>query len=833
MAFWCEIFLVPAASQKSSDPMHPLTLTDNTPTTGQAPVLSRKACEVVGSFIRERMRFEASTPGDPATILAEFSLLLSGPDADPTVTTCKGPAFEDELVAGLDYRLFGRWKSYTNPRTKITEEQFVFDSFVVAEPASRDAVISYLSAAGDGLGLGRARASRLWQEFGADAVRVMREEPERAADRLYACSLKLSHENAHKIAENLRSKQAIEGCSLDLQTLLAKRGFPRLIDRYCIAKWGNKAAERIRRNPFVLLQFKGCGFKRCDSLYRDLKLPLDWIVRQGVAAWDAIARDSTGNIWFPLAVAESGVIKAVGREKAKPERALHCAKLLGGLRELQTSKPKGPLIPGGNVRWVAERRNADHEQQIAEAVVASRRELLAWPDVSRVSDISEHQRENLRRAIAGPIGILGGGPGTGKTFTVAALAKLLVSTGFGDGQILIGAPTGKAAVRVTENLANYGLSLRAKTWHSHLAAVQSESKRDNGLGIKPTFRAKILISDESSMIDADLFAAIMRHRAAGSHLLLVGDVHQLPPVGPGAPLRDLIFAGLPYGELTEIKRNSGGIVEACAAIRQGRKFSLGDNLTLADCFDPVQQIAGMLHAIHYAASSKGLDPIWDVQPLAAVNEDSPLARKKLNEILQNELNPSPGVEGSPFRLRDKAVCLKNSKYKNASGKEVAEEGFQDESSGEIYVANGELAEVVDVDRTSFVARLKSPDREVRVFRGKQGQAKESGDGEAGESGTGEGSAAKWDLGYCLSVHKSQGSEWPLVLPILDTYGGAKRVTSREWIYTAISRAMSHCRLIGDIQTAYSMCERVSLRDRKTFLAERIGYLTAEETLAGW
>jgi exodeoxyribonuclease V alpha subunit len=372
-----------------------------------------------------------------------------------------------------------------------------------------------------------------------------------------------------------------------------------------------------------------------------------------------------------------------------------------------------------------------------------------------------------------------------------------------------------------------------------LAAVQSEAKRDNGLGIKPTFRAKILISDESSMIDADLFAAIMRHRAAGSHLLLVGDVHQLPPVGPGAPLRDLIFAGLPYGELTEIKRNSGGIVEACAAIRQGRKFSLGDNLTLAECFDPAQQIAGMLHAIHYAAAAKGLDPIWDVQPLAAVNEDSPLARKTLNEILQSELNPSPGVEGSPFRLRDKVVCLKNGKYKNATGKEVAEEGFQDEQSGEIYVANGELAEVVDVDRTSFVAKLKSPDREVRVFRGKdQPKEKDKGDGEGGESGTGEsgtgeGSAAKWDLGYCLSVHKSQGSEWPLVLPILDTYPGAKRVTSREWIYTAISRAKSHCRLIGDLQTAYSMCERVSLRNRKTFLAERIGYAMAEEILAGW
>jgi len=806
----------------------------HTPTT-ETPTLSRKAGEVVGCYVRERMRFPADDPANPDTILAEFSLDKGGEPLSlenlPELVTCKGPAYVGELLEGMDYRLFGRWKPYTNPRTKITEEQFVFDSFVPLAPASREAVISYLAAAGDGFGLGRGRAARLWQEYGPDAVRMMREQPLEVAQRLAAHSLKLSEENARRIAAKLESKKAIEGCSLDLQTLLAKRGMPRMTDRWCIAKWGNRAAQTVRRNPYVLLRFKGIGFKKCDSLYLDLGGPKDWIVRQGCAAWYAIAKETQGNIWFPMAVAERGVIATVGREQAKFEKALKFAKLAGGLREIATDKPRGPLTPGGQVRWVAERGNADHESQIAEAVVSSQGEPLAWPDISRVEGISDHQREHLAKAIRGPIGILGGGPGTGKTFTVAALAREILQAGYGEGAILIGAPTGKAAVRVTENLAGYGLALKAKTWHSHLAALKA--------GERSHFRAKVIIGDESSMVDADLMAAILRARAAGTHLLLVGDVNQLPPVGPGAPLRDLIFAGLPYGELVEIKRNSGGIVEACAAIRQGRKFTLGDNLTLAEASTPDAQIAAMLETIK-RAKARGLDPIWDVQPLAAVNEDSPLARTTLNKILQAELNPSPGVSNQPFRVRDKVVCLKNGKYKNATGEQVEEEGFQDEQTGEIYVANGELAEVVSVDDSSFVAKLKNPDRQVRIYRSKQdgaeksGKASKSDDGEGGgDSGADGGSSAKWDLGYCLSVHKSQGSEWPIVIPMLDTYMGAKRVASREWLYTAISRAKSHCKLVGELQTAYAMCQRVSLRDRKTFLAEKIGLGIANNLLAGW
>lgn len=807
-------------------------------TTAETPTLSRKAGEVVGCYVREKLRFPADDPANPDTILAEFALPGDG-DGDPllgvpTLTTCKGPAYVGELLEGMDYRLFGKWKSYTHPRTKVTEEQFVFDSFVPLAPASREAVISYLSAAGEGFGLGRGRAARLWQEYGPDAVRMMREQPLDVAQRLAEHKLKLTDENARRIAAELEAKKAIEGCSLDLQTLLNKRGMPRMTDRWCIAKWGNRAAQTVRRNPYVLLRFKGIGFKKCDSLYLDLGGPKDWIVRQGCAAWYAIAKETQGNIWFPMAVAERGVIATVGREQAKFEKALRFAKLAGGLREITTDKPRGPLTPGGSVRWVAERGNADHETQIAEAVVAAQSETARWPDVSIVEGITASQRDHLRKAISGgPIGILGGGPGTGKTHVVGCLLSAMAKHGYSVQAMMPGAPTGKAAVRVTENLCKHGLDLRARTWDSHYVGLRKREAQEKS---RLHFSAKVLIGDEESMRGNDNAAAFFRYRAAGSLTLFVGDYFQLPPVAPGAFLRDLIFAGLPYGELTEIMRNSGGIVEACAAIRQGRKFTLGDNLTLADASTPDAQIAAMLETIK-RAKARGLDPIWDVQPLAAVNEDSPLARTTLNKILQAELNPSPGVSNRPFRVRDKVVCLKNGKYKNATGEQVSEEGFQDETTGEIYVANGELAEVVSVDDSSFVAKLKNPDRQVRIYRNKQDgdKAKKADDDEGGASdsaGDG-GSSAKWDLGYCLSVHKSQGSEWPIVIPMLDTYMGAKRVASREWLYTAISRAKSHCKLVGELQTAHAMCARVSLRDRKTFLAEKIGLGIANNLLAGW
>jgi exodeoxyribonuclease V alpha subunit len=459
---------------------------------------------------------------------------------------------------------------------------------------------------------------------------------------------------------------------------------------------------------------------------------------------------------------------------------------------------------------------------------------MSWPLPIDLADrVSDHQRAEYWKATQGTIGILGGGPGCGKTFLVGAVIEALAkSTGLN--QIAIGAPTGKAAVRVTETLSTHGIPLRARTWHSLL-----RGGTDGGFlyttGNPLPYR--VLIGDESSMVDLDLMASIFRARAQGTLVLLVGDVNQLPPVGHGAPLRDLIAAGLPCGILEEIKRNSGGIVEACDAIRRGKRWTCGDNLRLVDCSTPDGQIAAMLANIH-AARVAGADPIWDCQVVCPVNKKSPLARKTLNGILQRELNPrGETAGGSPFRVGDKLVNSANGRFPVVDFDSTDPEADVSDR-GEAYCANGELARVLHVEDRLTIVQLDNPKRVIKIPRGKttspagsegesQEQAGAGDDDQPDKTGTG----CSWDLGYCLSVHKSQGSEWPTVLVMLDEYPGARMVASREWLYTAISRAKSQCVLIGKKATADAMCRRQAIWQRKTLLKERLLVEVAKRELA--
>jgi exodeoxyribonuclease V alpha subunit len=222
------------------------------------------------------------------------------------------------------------------------------------------------------------------------------------------------------------------------------------------------------------------------------------------------------------------------------------------------------------------------------------------------------------------------------------------------------------------------------------------------------------------------------------------------------------------------------LAESAAAIQRG----------VVDC----------LHDLH----SQGLDPVWDCQVLVPLNEKSEVSRKKINAILQGELNTSPRVGNSPFRVGDKVVCLANG-YLPAVEK-PNDANVVVNHDGDIYVANGEIGRVAEVvDGKWWVMAMDSPRRVVKALMGKS------------DSGT----KSRWDLAYALSVHKSQGSEWPVVLVVIDESGGASRLCDRSWIYTAISRAKQKCVLIGKLSTAQRMARRVSLDRRKTFLAQLI------------
>lgn len=466
----------------------------------------------------------------------------------------------------------------------------------------------------------------------------------------------------------------------------------------------------------------------------------------------------------------------------------------------------------------------EDEGQIAEA--ARRRQYVArklppgllWPAPRLVAGITAHQRERLAEALRGPVGVLAGSPGTGKTFVLAELVKA-IPTRRRDGyhvSVALCAPTGKAAVRISEAMARAGWALQATTIHQLLGIGRNghdgqgwdfRHNEGNPLGYQ------YVIVDEASMLDTTLADCLFRALRPGAHVLLVGDPDQLPPVGHGAVLRDLIRAGLPCGRLTEIQRNAGAIVEGCAAIREGRKFRVArtpaerdaDNLWLTEAKTPQDQVAKLLELLT-AMGELGINLTQDLQVLVATNKGSPVSRLEVNRLLQDRLNqrdPACTPGDLVYRINDKVICLRNHLAGSADAR------------GQCWLANGEIGTVTAIEGRAVMATFPAPDREVLV---PAPRPKGEGDGRSEEVGRG-GGGTDFDLAYAITAHKSQGSEWPVVVVLVDPSYKAKLICTREWIYTAISRAKKLCVLIGQEGILRVQCRRTALDNRKTFLSE--------------
>lgn len=868
-----------------------------------------KYIEIEGKWRGERVRFGDCLVGELQ--LSELSTKLAiEHGAEGPFISVKGPSIGEELERNQWYRFYGKWTKYKNKRTNQNETQFEFVTYVPARKHDREGIVSYLSKFGLGNGLGPATANKLFDMFGSDTLREIRENP--------LCIKKANRnildEQCHAIADSLRAKQGIEDATVEVTNILAGRRFPKTIPTLAIQEWGNKAAETIYKNPYKLMKFSGVAFGLADRLYLELGRRPSRILRQLYCLNDMLQRDSEGHVWHTSKAAELHLVRTFNG-KAKFQRVLELGneyalalsegrtESQAGVSQISTLGSTGPLDDFGDFRWLATAVDASTEDELAELICGAMKErqpggghitkygefeidesvlldhatchrcgrqltadtvhildnrpygptcigyvdpsgraetlsleawlklhptvfhyidslptgiidlpsVSIWPNAFKIEGLSKHQASELHRSLIGSICLLGGRPGTGKTWTIAHMILAMVKSGvIRWEEIGIGAPTGKAAVRLTEVMQGLGIPIRARTWHSMLAQAAR-------LGGKWPY--KLLIGDESSMIDQNLMLQIMRCRAENACLLLVGDVNQLPPVGRGAPFRDLIAAGLPYGELTEIKRNSGGIVEACAAIVEGRSWGPGDNLKICESPSATESIEWLETVL--AKVPDELNRVWDCQVLVAVNKDSKLSRAELNKQMQEWLNQNPKSHHGTFRVDDKVVNTKNGYFQ-----EVGPASFETDRTekDEVFVANGELGKIIDIQQSFFLVELQSPDRLVKIPFGRQQEENSESDEEKSTTG------CTWELGYAISCHRSQGSEWPWVVVMIDDYPGAKRVCSREWVNTAISRAKTKCILIGKKSVADQFCKRKAIDVRKTFLKERIGQVMAAQIL---
>ncbi len=713
---------------------------------------------------------------------------------------------------GIRYRFLGRWEEGKRG------PQFRAGSYIHDEPHSRVGVVKYLTSVC--CGVGEKTADKLWVAYGTDAVKLLREEPDRIATDGH-----LSIDAARDAARDLARFAGVEKTRVDLFGLFSGRGFPGKLVEHALSKWGAAAPDVIRRCPFRLLMARlpGCGFKRTDKLFLDMGGKRTSLKRQALAGWNALREDRTGSTWL----AAESVVKAIEDAvpgAANPVEAIRLA-VRGGLVRVLRDGPR---------RWVAAADHARAEQRVADAVARLRRGDVLWPIGQATVSVAQgdglpsvHQRLSIALATRESIGCYTGGPGTGKTHSLSFLLHAIVRL-FGESSVCVAAPTGKASVRTTQALADRGLGLRATTIHQLLEIGRNghdgqgwgfERNRNNPLA------ERFVIVDEASMIDTSLMADLLDACGDGTQVLFVGDPFQLAPVGHGAPLRDFLAANVAGGELSEVRRNAGWIVRACAEIKLGRRPAIADtfdldsddpkNLRFAECRteETVDFIESTLLGM------KRFDPVWDCQILVATNDKSDVSRKAVNARLGKVLNPDGRrVPGIPFAVGDKVICTRNSRLTSAhtfnKGSEDATQ-YSVDCEAEVYVANGEIGRVQAIGPAGMV--FAASGKLVWVPKSKPRPA----DDEQSEADTPSGGGAMGDFepAWAVTGHKSQGSEWPVVIVVADKAGAA--VADRNWWYTAISRAAKACLIVGDKAAFEAQCRRQSLALRKTYLAELI------------
>ena len=391
--------------------------------------------------------------------------------------------------------------------------------------------------------------------------------------------------------------------------------------------------------------------------------------------------------------------------------------------------------------------------------------------------MADDQQEALSKAVASGVFILTGAPGTGKTYTI----KRIISS-FPEARVALAAPTGKAAKRVYEQSGRLALTIH-KLLEPQKVGGRFVFTRD----AEHPIEADLIVLDEVSMVDTPLMARFLEAVAPGTRLILVGDTYQLPSVGPGNILKDLIASGaVPSTELTIIKRQDEGlIIRNCHRIKNGEDIELG-NSTARDFFvlkrdgdEAIRETILELVSRRFPESYQA-DPLREVQVITPLREKTALSCKALNEAFQRRLNPTPTLDGVRFKVGDKVIQTKN-QY-------------------DLDIINGDIGYVRDIDKParSITVQFENPDRLVELPLYEN----------------------DLDLAYAITCHKFQGSEARIiVVPIHRSFGPL--IMQRNWLYTAVSRAREVCVLVGQREEVPHIIRRNRQQQRFTRLQDML------------
>lgn len=402
--------------------------------------------------------------------------------------------------------------------------------------------------------------------------------------------------------------------------------------------------------------------------------------------------------------------------------------------------------------------------------------------------LNADQQAAVRMVQENQISLLFGKPGTGKTTATLAIIEWAESQGM---YILQCAPTGKAAKRMQECTGGRP----ASTIHTALACAFENGEFVFTYNKRNQWPYDLVIIDEASMITTSLMADVLRAvDPAKTKILLVGDPGQLPSIGAGAVLRDLIESKvIPKTELREIQRNSGLIVAACAAIHEGRLFRAEKkidleaenpiNLIHIECQTPEKILSAIQAVVCERMPLRGFDPTWDVQVLSPVNKRGLLSCAAINLRLQVRLNPDELDEPGDYKFKpgDKVINTKNQNIDDAR------------------IVNGDIGKILEINKPSreLLVEFYDPLREVTL---------EMYDNNLLHA-------------YCITTHRFQGSEAPVI--IIPVHTSFSFFVTRKWLYTAVSRAQKICITIGQFVAINQMIQNKNERPRNTRLKQRL------------
>lgn len=688
---------------------------------------------------------------------------------------------------GLTYTCRGEWESH--PRYG---EQFRVKRMEQDMPRSREAVIKYLSS--DLFpGIGPKTATKIVSELGDDALKKIVDNPE-----LLQGIPGVSEEKAEMISDTVRQHTDFEQVML----LLYEYGIGSSLALKIYNTYKHDTLAVLKQNPYQLIyDIEGIGFARADAIGRETGIPKDAPERKKAAVLYVLSQAANGDGHVCLKMDElcEHVSKLLGADFDSDEWHERLRTFIYELDEEEKvvldSDEDMVYLPSlyyseqglaKKLNWLLMQDKAEYPIDVVYRVIGELEEAFGV-------QFADEQRDALVTAACEPVMILTGGPGTGKTTVIRAICHLLsrleeFSLDEADYRgsdkpypVRLVAPTGRAAKRMSE-----ATSLPAMTIHRLLGWRGDFFEHDADHPIS----GRLLIVDEASMMDMWLAYQLVRTVPEGMKVIFVGDADQLPSVGPGQVLHHMIESGrIPYVDLRYIFRQAEGssIVSLAHEMKRG---SLPDNIlepTDDRRFFPCDKdhVAPVAVKLVQQAMKRGYS-IFDVQVLAPIYR-GPAGIDLLNRELQQAINPRR--EGkreltwgdSVFRLGDKVLQLSN--------------------HPEHPVYNGDIGKVIALDENvtdGICLWVRFDQTEVGYTRSQLNQL---------------------SLAYCISIHKAQGSEFPIVvLPVVQAY---RRMLQRNLVYTAVTRAKAYLMLCGEVSALSDGVRKEGGFNRRSLLKDRL------------